>query len=118
MLSVGCCFGIRSELRLSEEVHLDLAYRWFCRLDLSDRVPDHSTFSKNRHARFRDSALLRHLSETTPARCLAKGLVSDQRMAIDASLIEADANKQHATLKADWDAASIAPAEPGADQPA
>ncbi|MDQ0507540.1 transposase [Xanthobacter agilis] len=64
MLLVGYCFGIRSERRLCEEVHLNLAYRWFCRLGLDDRVPDHSTFSKNRHGRFRDSDLLRHLFET------------------------------------------------------
>ncbi len=51
MLLVGYCCGIRSERRLCEEVHLNLAYRWFCRLDLSDRVPDHSIFSKNRHGR-------------------------------------------------------------------
>ena len=63
MLLVGYCFGIRSERRLCEEVHLNLAYRWFCRLDLNDRVPDHSTFSKNRHGRFRKSELLRHLFE-------------------------------------------------------
>jgi len=56
MLIVGYCFGIRSERRLCEEVHLNLAYRWFCRLDLKDAVPDHSTFSKNRHGRFRDIA--------------------------------------------------------------
>ncbi|BDC45517.1 hypothetical protein PTKU15_88140 [Paraburkholderia terrae] len=49
MLIVGYCFGIRSERRLCEEVHLNLAYRWFCRLGLEDAVPDHSTFSKNRH---------------------------------------------------------------------
>jgi transposase len=61
MLLVGYCFGIRSERRLCEEVHLNLAYRWFCRLDLTDRVPDHSTFSKNRHGRFRDSDLFRRL---------------------------------------------------------
>lgn len=91
MLLVGYCFGIRSERRLCEEVHLNLAYRWFCRLDLNDRVPDHSTFSKNRHGRFRQSELLRHLFETTVARCIEEGLVSGQRMAIDASLIEADA---------------------------
>ena len=107
MLLVGYCFGIRSERRLCEEVHLNLAYRWFCRLDLSDRVPDHSTFSKNRHGRFRESELLRHLFEATVARCIAEGLVSGQRMAIDASLIEADANKQNSTPKEDWDAASI-----------
>jgi transposase len=55
MLLVGYCLGIRSERRLCEEVHLILAYRWFCRLDLSDPVPNHSTFSKNRHRRFRDA---------------------------------------------------------------
>jgi transposase len=49
MLLVGYCFGIRSERRLCEEVHLNLAYRWFCRLGLEGDVPDHSTFSKNRH---------------------------------------------------------------------
>ncbi len=99
MLLVGYCLGIRSERRLCEEVHLNLAYRWFCRLDLADRVPDHSTFSKNRHGRFRDSDLLRHLFETTVARCIAEGLVSGQRFAADASLIEADANKQNSTAK-------------------
>ncbi len=93
MLLVGYCLGIRSERRLCEEVHLNLAYRWFCRLDLSDKVPNHSTFSKNCHGRFRDSDLLRHLFETTVARCMAEGLVSRQRFAADASLIEADANK-------------------------
>ena len=79
MLLVGYCLGIRSERRLCEEVHLNLAYRWFCRLDLSDQVPDHSTFSKNRHGRFRDSDLLRHLFETTVARCMAEGLVDCAR---------------------------------------
>ena len=61
MLLVGYCSGIRSERRLCEEVHLNLANRWFCRLDLSDRIPDHSTFSKNRYGRFRESHLLRHV---------------------------------------------------------
>lgn len=109
MLLVGYCFGIRSERRLCEEVHLNLAYRWFCRLDLSDPVPNHSTFSKNRHGGFRESALLRHLFEKTVARCIADGLVSGQRLAADASLIEADANKQNSTPKEDWDRNAIDP---------
>ncbi len=109
MLLVGYCLGIRSERRLCEEVHLNLAYRWFCRLDLTDCVPDHSTFSKNRHGRFRDSDLLRHLFETTVARCISEGLVSGQRFAADASLIEADANKQNSTSKEDWDTSAINP---------
>lgn len=73
MLLVGYLFGIRSERRLCEEVHLNLAYRWFCRLDLVDRVPDHSTFSKNRHGRFRACDLHRLLFEQVVARCARPG---------------------------------------------
>lgn len=79
MLLFGYCFGIRSERRLCEEVHLNLAYRWFCRLDLSDRVPDHLTFSKNWHGRFRESELLRHLFETTIARCIEEDLINARK---------------------------------------
>ena len=94
MLLVGYCFGIRSERRLCDEVHLNLAYRWFCRLGLDGEVPDHSTFSKNRHGRFRDSDLLRTLFETVVSRCMAEGLVGGEAFAVDASLIAADANRQ------------------------
>ena len=94
MLLVGYCLGIRSERRLCEEVHLNLAYRWFCRLGLDGDVPDHSTFSKNRHGRFRDSDLLRQLFETVVRRCMAEGLVGGEGFAVDASLIAADANRQ------------------------
>ena len=94
MLILGYCFGIRSERRLCDEVHLNLAYRWFCRLGLDGRVPDHSTFSKNRHGRFRDSDLLRRLFETVLARCIAEGLVGGEGFAVDGSLIKADASRQ------------------------
>jgi transposase len=94
MLIVGYCFGIRSERRLCEEVHLNLAYRWFCRLGLDGRVPDHSTFSKNRHGRFRQSDLLRRLFETVLRRCINEGLVGGEGFAVDASLIKAEANRQ------------------------
>ena len=95
MLIVGYCFGIRSERRLCEEVHLNLAYRWFCKLGLEGEVPDHSTFSKNRHGRFRDSDLLRQVFETVVRRCMVEGLVGGEGFAVDASLIKADANRQH-----------------------
>ena len=95
ILIVGYCFGIRSERRLCEEVHLNLAYRWFCRLGLDGDVPDHSTFSKNRHGRFRDSDLLRRLFETVLRRCMDEGLVGGENLAVDASLIKADANRQN-----------------------
>ena len=94
MLIVGYCFGIRSERRLCEEVHLNLAYRWFCRLGLDGAVPDHSTFSKNRHGRFRDSDLLRRLFETVLQRCIDEGLVGGEGFAVDASLIRADVSER------------------------
>src|SRR6266851_263769 len=95
MLIVGYCFGIRSERRLCEEVHLNLAYRWFCGLNLDGEVPDHSTFSKNRHGRFRDSDLLRRLFETVLQRCIDEGLVGGEGFAVDASLIHADAGDRN-----------------------
>jgi transposase len=94
MLLIGYCCGIRSERRLCEEIHLNLAYRWFCRLGLDGGVPDHSTFSKNRHGRFRDSDLLRRLFEATVRRCMAEGLVGGEGFAVDASMIRADAHRQ------------------------
>jgi transposase len=99
MLLVGYCYGIRSERRLCEEVHLNLA--------LDGEVPDHSTFSKNRHGRFRDCDLLRKLFETVAQRCIAEGLVDGAAFAVDAGLIAADANKQRAVAGSDdvdWEA--------------
>jgi len=102
MLLVGYCYGIRSERRLCEEVHLNLAYRWFCRLGLEGEVPDHSTFSKNRHGRFAESDVFRRLFEEVVARCIAEGLVGGEGFAVDASLIEADANRQRSVAATDW----------------
>ena len=105
MLLVGYCFGIRSERRLCEEVHLNLAYRWFCRLGLEDKVPDHSSFSKNRHGRFRESDAFRHVFEGVVRRCMAEGLVRGEGFAIDASVVKADANRQRGvpgTQTIDW----------------
>jgi transposase len=99
MLIVGYCFGIRSERRLCEEVHLNLAYRWFCRLGLDADVPDHSTFSKNRHGRFRESDLLRKLFETVVARCMKEGIVGGEAFAVDASMIVADAHRRRGVAK-------------------
>ena len=102
MLIVGYCMGIRSERRLCEDVHLNIAYRWFCRLDLADPVPDHSSFSKNRHGRFRDSDLFRHLFEQVLERCTAEGLVGGEQFGVDASLIKADASRYTKVEAAEW----------------
>jgi transposase len=101
MLIIGYCMGIRLERPLCEEVHLNLAYRWFCRLGLEGDVPDHPTFSKNRHGRFRDSNLLRELFEMTVRRCIEERLVGGEGFAVDASLIRADVSRPRAVLSAD-----------------
>jgi transposase len=95
MLIVGYCYGIRFERRPCEEVELQLAYRWFCRLDLDDPIPDHSTFSVNRHGRFRDSNILRHVFEAVVRACMNAGLVKGEGFAVDASVMEANASRYH-----------------------
>jgi transposase len=94
MLIIGYSYGIRSERRLCEEVHLNLGYRWFCRLSLEDAVPDHSTFSKNPHGRFRESGIIRWLFDEVVQRCMQAGLIKGEGFAVDATIIAADANKQ------------------------
>jgi hypothetical protein len=83
-----------AERRLCEEVHLNLAYRWFCRFGLEDAVPEHSTFSKNRHGRFRDSGTFRWLFDEVVRSCMAAGLVKGEGFAVDASVVAADASRQ------------------------
>ena len=102
MLIIGYSYGIRSERRLCEEVHLNLAYRWFCRLGLEDAVPDHSTFSKNRHGRFRESGVFRWVFDEVVRRCMAAGLVKGEGFAVDASLIAANASHQHSVQPGEY----------------
>jgi transposase len=101
---VGYCFGIRSERKLCEEVGLHLAYRWFCRLDLDEKVPHHSTFSENRLNRFRESDILRHIFERVVMAAMAMGLVKGEGFAVDASVMEANASRYHgkAPDELDW----------------
>ena len=94
MLIVGYVFAIRSERRLCAEVQVNLAYRWFCKLSIEDRIPDHSVFCRARYERFRESDALRRVFEEVVARCIAAGLVGGEAFSIDASLIKADVDKK------------------------
>src|SRR6201981_3330954 len=104
MLLVGYCYGIRHERRRGQEVALHLAYRWFCKLDLDDKVPHHSTFSVNRLGRFRESEILRHIFERVVTACMVAGLVKGEGFAVDASVMEANASRYHgkAPGELDW----------------
>jgi IS5 family transposase len=94
MLIVGYVFAIRSERQLCSEVQVNLAYRWFCRLGIEDKIPDHSVFCRARNDRFRESDALRRVFEGVVGTCIAAGLVGGEAFSIDASLIKADVDKK------------------------
>ena len=94
LLVVGYLYGITSERRLIEEVRMHLAYRWFTRLGFEQEIPDHSTFSKNRHGRFRDSGIFLEIFEEIVRRCLAAGLVEGKRLTVDGTVVAANASPQ------------------------
>jgi transposase len=94
MLLVGYVFALRSDRRLCSEVQVNLAYRWFCKLSVEDKIPDHSVFSRARHERFRESDALRRVFEGVVAMCIAAGLVGGEAFSIDASLIKADVDRK------------------------
>ena len=102
MLIIGYVFAIRSERQLCREVQVNLAYRWFCALGLEDAIPDHSAFSRARNERFRQSDLFRRIFERVVGRCIEAGLVGGEGFAVDASLIEADANRQRSIPGIEW----------------
>ena len=102
MLVVGYVFAIRSERLICREVQVNLAYRWFCKLGIEDAVPDHSAFSRARNERFREGDVFRRMFERVVEACIAAGLVGGEGFAVDASLIQADANKQRSIAGQDW----------------
>ena len=106
LLLIGYLYGITSERRLLEEVKMHLAYRWFTRLDFGAEIPDHSTFSKNRHGRFRQSGIFREVFEEIVCRCLKEGLVEGKNLAVDGTMIKADASQASRVPRAQLKAAA------------
>jgi len=91
---VGDLFGVTSERRLCQEVQLNRAYRWFCGWGLEDPVPDHSTFSKNRHGRCAERPLCREMFYEGVRQAMAHGLVSGAHLTVDATTVQANAAVQ------------------------
>jgi transposase len=102
LLLVGYLYGITSERRLMEEVRMHLAYRWFTRLGFEQEIPDHSTFSQNRHGRFRQSRVFREVFEEIVRRCWEAGLVEGQNLAVDGTTVEANASRQSRVPREQW----------------
>ena len=106
LLLIGYLYGITSERRLLEEVKMHLAYRWFTRLDFGTEIPEHSTFSKNRHGRFRQSGIFREVFEEIVCRFLKEGLVEGKNLAVDGTMIKADASQASRVPRAQFKAAA------------
>lgn len=87
MLLIGYPYGIKSERRLEDEVSLNLAYRWFCGIDLMHRVPDHSTFSQDRKRRFKDAGIFRGIFNEIVLKCMELGAVSGEAGVADGSFL-------------------------------
>src|SRR5204863_7283979 len=102
MLILGYVFAIRSERLLCRDLQVNLAYRWFCGLSIEDKIPDHSAFSRARNERFRDSDIFRRVFEHVVETCIAAGFVGGEGFAVDASLIQADANKHRSIPGTEW----------------
>jgi transposase len=102
MLIIGYVFAIRSERALYREVEVNLAYHWFCGLSIEDKIPDHSAFWRARHERFRDSGIFCRMFERVVEVCTAADFVGGEGFAVDASLIQADANKQRSIPGLEW----------------
>ncbi|MFD4706339.1 transposase [Gottfriedia sp. NPDC058432] len=94
MLLLGYLFNIESERELEQEVILNIAYRWFLGLDLSDPVPDHSTFSQNRRRRFKDSSVFQEIFDHIISLCIEKGFVTGVVIVTDSTHIKASAAKE------------------------
>jgi len=87
---VAYLYGITSERQLCEDIYYNLAYRWFCRLSLKDKVPDHSSLTKIRDRLGED--IFATVFRQIVALCRKKGLVHEEcRVMTDATLIAADA---------------------------
>ena len=94
MLLVGYLYGIKSERRLEEEVRLNLAYRWFCGFELSDTIPDHSTFSKTRTRKWKQSNLFQKVFQEILKQCILSGLVDGETMVADGSYLPANVSRE------------------------
>lgn len=93
MWLIGYLYGISSERRLEEEIRLNLAYRWFLDLQLDERIPDHSTLSRNRNERFAGTTLFEDIFGEIIEQCKAAGVVQGEAVVTDSTHIRANANE-------------------------
>lgn len=98
MLFIGYLFGIRSERQLVREIEVNVAYRWFLGMSLTDKVINASTFSQNRRRRFADSDIEQQIFDEIVERAIDHGLVGGKVLFTDSTHLKANANKRRHTV--------------------
>lgn len=101
LLFIGYLFGVRSERQLIREVQVNVAYRWFLGLGLTDKIPDASTLSQNRIRRFNESDVYQQIFDEIVLQAMKKKLVGGTTLYTDSTHLKANANKnKHIKVKA------------------
>lgn len=93
LLFIGYLFGVRSERQLMREVQVNVAYRWFARFRLTDKVPDASTFSQNRRRRFTDTTVYQEIFDAIVRQAMGHGMVDGRVLYTDSTHLKANANR-------------------------
>jgi IS5 family transposase len=94
MLFIGYLFGVRSERQLVREVQVNVAYRWFLGLSLTDKIIDASTFSQQRRRRFLATDIEQQIFDEIVRQAIGHGLVGGDVLYTDSTHMKANANKK------------------------
>ena len=89
-----CFYGIRSMRQTIKDIEVNVAYRWFLRLSLDDKVPHFTTYGKNYSRRFQDKALITEIFSQVLHQALCAGLINPSEIFVDGTHIKAAANSQ------------------------
>jgi len=87
-------YGIRSMRQTMKEIEVNVAYRWFLGLEMTDKVPHFSTFGKNYARRFRDTDLFEQIFTHILEQCYKFRLVDPGEVFVDATHVKACANNK------------------------
>lgn len=96
MMLLGYLFGVPSERRLVQEIQVNVAYRWFLRIGLTDKIPDASTLSQNRIRRFNGTDVFQRVFDNIVEQAIAKGMVNGRVLYTDSTHLKANANPRKA----------------------
>lgn len=97
MLFIGYLYGIRSERQLVRDIQVNVAYRWFLKYSLTDKIPDASTISQNRRRRFSETDICQEIFDEIVRQAISLGLADGKSLYTDSTHLKANANKNKYT---------------------